>query len=130
MSDALENFTFRVQHVGMDAGFYHPEGRDLPLSREVVEAFERDRENAEIFIQSSTDTAFSCAEMLKWFLLQSRTTIVDHLPRKAPAPGKILLTVPIRFSRGTFYMRTQAGDTDICALKLMLTITAASTTGA
>ena len=115
------DFVFTVEHVGLDVDFYHPEGRTLKLADTVVEAFEAERENAEIFVQSASGTAFSCDEILSWFLLQTATTLAQHLPAQAldKGAGEVLLTVPIRFQPGTFHMNTEAGDVDLSALKLM-----------
>ena len=114
-------FTFDVEHVGLDVDFHHPQGRNLKLAYSVVSAFEADREHAEIFIQNSSGLGFSCDEILSWFLLQTGTTLAQHLPTEAlnKGSGAVLLTVPIRFEAGTFHMATEAGDVDLAALKLM-----------
>ena len=116
---------FEVEHVGVDLDFHHPRGRDLAPTPEVVAAFEQDREHAEIFIQNASGTAFSCDEILDWFLLQSATTLADHLPDGALEQDgtKVMLTVPIRFAPGTFHMPTREGDVDLAALKLMCKVT-------
>lgn len=120
-----EDFVFTVEHVGMDMEFYHPQGRTLKLAPAVVEAFEREREDAEIFIQNSSGTGFSSDEILSWFLLQTRTTLAQHLPPSAleKGEGHVLLTVPLRFEVGTFHMATEAGEVDLSALKLMCKVT-------
>jgi len=120
-----EDFVFEVEHVGLDVDFYHDQGRSLKLDESVVEAFEAQREDAEIFTQSTTGTHFSCDEMLNWFLLQTDTTVADHLPAQpSDLEGKqVMLTVPIRFKPGMFHMATEAGDVDLCALKLMCKVT-------
>lgn len=116
---------FEVEHIGLDADFYHPKGRDLKLAPEVVAAFEDAREDAEIFVQNSTRTAFSCDELLNWFLIQSRSDLARHLP---PAllkrgEGQVLLTVPIRFKPDTFHMLTEEGPQDLAGVKLMCKVT-------
>lgn len=115
------DFVFDVEHVGLDVDFHHPQGRNLKLAEEVVDAFELERENAEIFVQSSSGTGFSCDEILSWFLLQTGTTLAEHLPPQAleQGDGKVMLTVPIRFEPGMFHMATEAGEVDLSALKLM-----------
>lgn len=127
-----EDFFFDVEHVGLDVDFYHPEGRNLKFAEAVVEAFEHERENAEIFVQSATGTGFSCDEILSWFLLQTDTTLAQHLPPHAldkaaadkdGSAGEVLLTVPIRFEPGMFHMATEAGEVDLSALKLMCRVT-------
>ena len=120
-----EAFVFDVEHVGLDVEFYHPQGRALKFAEDVVEAFEADREDAEIFTQSATGTAFSCDEILSWFLLQTRTTLAQHLPPAAleQGEGNVLLTVPLRFKEGTFHMDTEDGVVDLSSLKLMCKVT-------
>ncbi|HEY9164271.1 MAG TPA: hypothetical protein VIN57_06640 [Magnetovibrio sp.] len=119
------DFLFEVEHVGLDVDFYHPQGRNLKLSEAVIESFEAQREDAEIFVQNSSGTGFSCDEMLSWFLLQTRTTLAQHLPPRAlePGHGHVMLTVPVRFEPDTFHMDTEAGDVDLSALKLMCKVT-------
>ena len=121
-----DDFTFTVEHVGVDLDFHHPRGRDLNPAPDVVEAFERDREHAEIFIQNSSGLGFSCDEILDWFLLQSGSTLADHMPqgalenaRHGDSATKVMLTVPIRLAPGTFHMATEDGAVDLAALKLM-----------
>jgi hypothetical protein len=118
-------FFFDVEHVGLDVDFYHPQGRSLKLADGVIEAFEAQREDAEIFVQNSSGTGFSCDEMLSWFLLQTRTTLAAHLPPQAleRGHGQVMLTVPIRFEPRTFHMSTETGEVDLCALKLMCKVT-------
>lgn len=118
-------FFFDVEHVGLDVDFYHPQGRSLKLADRVIEAFETLREDAEIFVQSSSGTGFSCDEMLSWFLLQTGTTLAAHVPPQAleRGHGHVMLTVPIRFEPGAFHMNTEDGDVDLSALKLMCKVT-------
>lgn len=118
--------TFTVEHVGVDLDFHHPKGRELEPAPDVVAQFEQDREHAEIFIQNASGTAFSCDEILDWFLLQSATTLADHLPADAldKDGAQVMLTVPIRFEPGTFHMQTRDGAVDLAALKLMCKVTA------
>ncbi|MBF0248767.1 MAG: hypothetical protein HQL36_11975 [Alphaproteobacteria bacterium] len=123
------DFAFDVLHIGMDMDFHHPRGRDLKLAAEVVDAFEHAREHAEIFVQNSSGTAFSADELLDWFLLQSQTTIADHLPpatlekAEEPGGGDVFVTFPIRFQPDAFHMRTEDGPQDLSALKLMARVT-------
>ncbi|MBL4615016.1 MAG: hypothetical protein JKY27_09110 [Magnetovibrio sp.] len=115
---------FEVEHVGFDMTFYHPRGDRLQVDFEVIEAFEAEREHAEIFIQHGTGTPFSADELLNWFLLQTGTTLADHLPAKALKKGEgvVHLTIPIRFEKSTFHMLTEDGEQDLSALKLMTKI--------
>ena len=115
------DFVFVVEHVGLDVNFHHPQGNTLKLAAEVVTAFEATREDAEIFVQHASGTSFSCDEILSWFLLQTGTTLADHLPLHTlnVGTGQVMLTVPIRFEQGQFYMATEVGDVDLSALKLM-----------
>ena len=117
---------FHVTHIGFEMAFHHALGADLNPAPNVIEAYEADKEHAEIFIQNSSGTAFSQAEMLNWFLLQTRTTLAEHLPPKAldATAEPVLLTVPIRFKPGTFHMQTEAGAQDLSHLKLMCKVRA------
>lgn len=119
MSAAPARFT--VTHIGFEMAFHHPKGADLNPALSVIEAYEADKEHAEIFVQNTTGTAFSQAEILNWFLLQTRTTLAEHLPPQALEFGAepVLLTVPIRFKPGTFHMQTEDGAQDMSHLKLM-----------
>lgn len=116
-----EDFAFEVQHIGLDMEFYHPKGRDVGLAPDVVEAFESEREHAEIFIQNTSGDAFSTEELLSWFLLQTRTTLADQLPPTAleKDEGHVFVTFPIRFEQGVFHMLTEFGAQDLAALKVM-----------
>ena len=118
-------FTFEVQHIGLDMTFHHPKGRDLGLDAAVIEAFESEREHAEIFIQNATGTAFSTEELLSWFLLQTGTTLADQLPKSAldKGEGHVFVTFPIRFEPGVFHMITEEGAQDLSALKVMSKVT-------
>lgn len=120
-----KDFIFVVEHVGLDVDFHHPQGRNLKLADSVVEAFEQLRENAEIFVQHSSGLSFSCDEILNWFLLQTGTTLSEHLPPHSLTKpgGMVMLTVPIRFIPGMFFMVTEAGETDLSALNLMCKVT-------
>ena len=125
------SFVFDIEHVGLDVDFHHPQGRNLKLASEVVDMFEAEREDAEIFIQNSTGTGFSCDEILSWFLLQTHTTLAEHLPPQAleQGNGKVMLTLPIRFEPGMFHMATEEGDVDLSTLKLMCKVTIARRNG-
>lgn len=120
-----EDFVFEVEHIGLDMTFYHPKGRNLRLADAVIEAFETDRENADIFIHNASNTAYSTEELLSWFLLQSGTSLADQLPKAAldKGEGHVFVTFPIRFEQGTFHMLTEDGPQDLSALKLMSKIT-------
>jgi len=122
---ASADFHFEVEHIGLDMAFHHPKGRDLTLSAAVTEAFETDREHAEIFIQNTSGTAFSTEELLSWFLLQSGTSLADQLPRSAleKGTGHVFVTFPMRFEKGTFHMHTEHGAQDLSALKVMSKVT-------
>ncbi|PHS76525.1 MAG: hypothetical protein COB59_11060 [Rhodospirillaceae bacterium] len=115
---------YTVEHIGLDMAFHHPRGANLKLADAVIEAYETDKEHAEIFVQTATDTAFSPVEILNWFLMQTQTTISDHLPKNTrPSEGHpVLMTFPIRFEIGTFSLQTEAGKTDLSHLKLMCKI--------
>lgn len=120
-----KDYTFDVQHIGLDMSFHHPKGRDIGLDAAVVESFESEREHAEIFIQNASGTAFSTEELLNWFLLQSQTTLADNLPKGAldKGEGHVFVTFPIRFEKGTFHMFTEFGALDLSALKVMTKVT-------
>jgi len=119
------DFVFIVEHVGLDVDFHHPQGRNLKLADSAVEAFEQHRENAEIFVQHSSGLHFSCDEMLSWFLLQTGTTLGEHLPPHTleKSAGQVMLTVPIRFVPGMFFMATEAGEVDLSSLNLLCKVT-------
>lgn len=125
-----EEFLFDVVHIGMDMEFYHELGRDLNLTEDTYESFDEDRENAQIFVQNSTGTAFSCDEILNWYLIQSRTNLDRHLPPHALEGARekgeymIFVTFPIRFKPGMFHMATVEGEQDLSHLKLLVQITA------
>ena len=116
---------FIIEHVGLDVDFHHPQGRSLKLADCIVEAFEQHREHAEIFVQHSSGLSFSCDEILRWFLLQTGTTLADHLPPHTlnNFAGQVMLTVPIRFVPGMFFMTTEAGEVDLSALNLLCKVT-------
>ena len=116
---------YDIEHIGLDMAFHHPRSASLKLSDTVVEAYESEKELAEIFVQTATNTAFNQIEILNWFLMQTQTTIVDHLPKGDLSPNDppVLMTFPIRFKPKTFMMQTEDGATDLSHLKLMCKIT-------
>lgn len=115
--------TLHVEHVGLEADFDHPKGRNLALSGDTAHAFEQDREHADIFTQVSTGALFSTTDMLNWFLLQSDSQLEDHLAATAGASNRpVLLTIPIRFGPEPFTMETVDGVVALRGLKLLLRI--------
>lgn len=117
--------SYHVEHIGLDMAFHHPHAANLNLAEEVIEAYETRKENAEIFVQTASDTAFSSVEILNWFLMQTQTSIADHLPegKRPELNHPVLMTFPIRFEAGTFTLKTEAGDQNLSHLKLMCKIT-------
>ncbi|MBL4692835.1 MAG: hypothetical protein JKY92_05845 [Magnetovibrio sp.] len=117
---------YSVEHIALDMEFYHEHSSTLRPASHVVKAFEHDKEHAEIFMQKKTGTAFSQVEILNWFLLQTQTTIADHLPKNSPEnspENPIFLAFPIRFKENTFSVQTEEGEQDLSHLKLMCKIT-------
>ncbi len=118
--------TFRVEHIGFEADFYHPQGKNLKLGTDTVERYEMQKEDAEIFIQHASATAFNSDEILSWFLLQTNTTLADHLPQPSlgkPSMGQpVFVTFPIRFDQGVFHMDTEHGSQDLRALNLLVRV--------
>ena len=111
---------YRIEHIALDMAFHNQGRTQINPAASVVEAFEDDKEHAEIFIQTATNESFSQIEILNWFLLQTRTTIADHLPPGAFATDKpVFVTFPVRFEPGTFHMQTTVGIGDLSHLKLM-----------
>ncbi|MDH5773191.1 MAG: hypothetical protein OEY84_08655 [Rhodospirillaceae bacterium] len=115
---------FAVQHIGFEADFYHPLGKGLTLSENVISAFEGEKDDAEIFIQNASNTRFSSDEILSWFLLQTNTTLAKHLPIEAldRGGGDVFVTFPIRFDEGVFHMQTVKGNVDLRALSLLVKV--------
>jgi len=121
--------SYTVEHIALDIAFYHPCSTDLPIAEEVVEIYEVQKEHAEIFTQKETGVTFSQVEILNWFLMQTQTTIADHLP-KAPNDDKPkFITFPIRFEPNTFSMQTAEGEQDLSHLKLMCKVILLNTDG-
>lgn len=121
---------YRIEHIALDMAFHNQGRAQISPAAAVVEAFEGDKEHAEIFIQTATNESFSQIEILNWFLLQTRTTIADHLPPGAFATDKpVFVTFPVRFEPGTFHMQTTAGIGDISHLKLMCKVTERTSKG-
>lgn len=116
-----ETHRFRVEHIGFEADFYHAQGKNLKLGTATVERYEMEKDDAEIFVQHASDTAFNSDEILSWFLLQTNTTLADHLPQNA-SDQPVFVTFPIRFDRGVFHMDTQQGSQDLRALNLLVRV--------
>lgn len=117
---------YTVEHIALDMEFYHAHSTSLRPDESIIETFEHDKEHAEIFLQKDTQTAFSQVEILNWFLLQTQTSIEDHLPKDAPPPkqgASMMVTFPIRFAKNTFSMQTEDGEQDLSHLKLMCKVT-------
>lgn len=116
--------SYHVEHIALDMTFYHPHGATFSLAPCVVKAYETDKEHAEIFTQSATNIDFSQTEVLNWFLLQTHTTVAEHLPQSMPDhQHAVCVTFPIRFKPGTFFLKTNAGPQDLSHLKLMCKVT-------
>ncbi|MDH5187414.1 MAG: hypothetical protein OEW37_00495 [Rhodospirillaceae bacterium] len=119
-----KDLRFAVQHIGFEADFYHPLGKGLTLSENVVSAFEDEKDDAEIFIQTASNTHFSSDEILSWFLLQTNTSLDGHIPPDAleRGGGDIFVTFPIRFDEGVFHMETLQGNVALRALSLLVKV--------
>lgn len=119
-----DDFIFVAEHIGFEADFYHKLRKKLALSEKVISAFEAEKDDAEIFIQRPSNTCFSSDEILSWFLLQTGTTIANHLPKDAMerGSGDVFVTFPIRFNEGVFYMETAEGKVDLALLHLLVKV--------
>ena len=120
---------YTIEHIGIDMAFHDPRSASLKLDDTIIEAYEMQKELAEIFVQTATDTAFNQIEILNWFLMQTQTTISDHLPNGGLSSNDppVLMTFPIRFEPKTFTMLTQDGAMDLSHLKLMCKISPRNT---
>ncbi len=45
-------FDFMLHHIGFEADYYHPDSGNLQLSRQTVDAYENEKEGAEIFFKT------------------------------------------------------------------------------
>ncbi len=116
---------WRINHLGFQAEYYHPDSDSLELPRQTVDLYENKKEEAEIFIHNADGGGFNSRELLHWFLIQTGTELTDHLPNGAEKVdgGPVFVTFPIRFRENTFHMITDAGTTDLKALGLFVTVT-------
>ncbi len=116
---------FRIDHLGFQAEYYHPDGEGLELPRETVDLYENKKEEAEIFIHTADGAGFNSRELLHWFLIQTGTRLADHLPAAAKSGdgGAFLVTFPMRFRKNSFHMITDAGATGLKALSLLINVT-------
>jgi len=114
-----------VEHLGFEAKYYHPDSDSLDLPGATVDLYENHKDQARIFIQNVTGDAFSSAELLDWFLLQTQTRLDEHLPENAGEGDamRCFVTFPMRFPEGMFHMATNAGNTDMKSLKLLIQVT-------
>jgi len=114
-----------IEHLGFEAKYYHPDSDSLDLPGATVDLYENQKEQARIFIQSEPNEPFSSAELLEWFLLQTKTELTAHLPEDAGNDDKkhCFVTFPMRFPEGMFHMETNAGNTGMKALKLLIRVT-------
>lgn len=109
-----------VQHLGFDADFHHPKGRDLKLSERVVDAYENAKERARIFLDVADATAIDAPEVLKRF---GRTGLRERLEEhEKQSPGGGMVTLPIAFPEGVLRMETEDGLRDVRLLTLIVRI--------
>lgn len=109
-----------VQHLGFDADFYHPKGRDLALSERVVDAYENAKERARVFLDVATSGAIDAPEVLKQYGRQGlRERLEEH---EKDSPGGGMVTLPIAFPEGVLRMETIEGLQDVRILTLIVRI--------
>lgn len=114
-----------VKHIGFEVKYHHPDSDALELPPATVDHYENKKEKARIFIQSGEEEAFSSVELLEWFLLQTKTSLTDHLPKDAGEwqDGRCFVAFPMRFPENMFHMTTSAGRTGMKSLKLLIQVT-------
>ena len=110
-----------VQHLGFDADFHHPKGRDLKLSERVVDAYENAKEHARVFLDVATGAAIDAPEVLKRYgRVGLRERLEEH---EKNSPGGGMVTLPIAFPEGILRMETEDGLQDVRILTLIVRIT-------
>lgn len=109
-----------VQHLGFDADFHHPKGRNLKLSQRVVDAYENNKERARIFLDVAGGDAVDAAGALKRFGRKGlRERLEEH---EKTSPGGGMVTLPIAFPKGVLRMETEDGLQDVRLLTLIVRI--------
>lgn len=109
-----------VQHLGFDADFYHPKGRDLALSERVVDAYENAKEKARVFLDVATGGAIDAPEVLKRFARQGLRERLEEHEKESPGGG--MVTIPIAFPEGVLRIETAEGLQDVRILTLIVRI--------
>jgi hypothetical protein len=115
-----------IRHIGLEIDFHHPESDKLRLSHQIEDDYSIDKERAAIFTETATVQVLNCEDMLDWYLMQSQTTLADHLPARTygeSEPRRRAVTFPLHFPEGTFHMMTDRGAVDIKTLRLAIEVT-------
>ena len=109
-----------VQHLGFDADFFHPKGRDLKLSERVVDTYENAKERARVFLDVATGGAIDAPEVLKKFGRNGLRERLEEHEKNSPGGG--MVTLPIAFPEGVLRMETEDGLQDVRILTLIVRI--------
>jgi hypothetical protein len=109
-----------VQHLGFDADFYHPKGRDLKLSERVIDAYENAKERARVFIDVASGAVIDAPDVLKRFARQGLRERLEEHEKQSPGGG--MVTIPIAFPEGVLRMETEDGLQDVRLLTLIVRI--------
>ena len=97
-----------VQHLGFDADFYHPKGRDLALSERVVDAYENAKERARVFLDVATSGAIDAPEVLKQYGRQGLRERLEEHEKDSPGGGMVTLPIVARVAQSSDYTGTAA----------------------
>lgn len=109
-----------VQHLGFDADFYHPKGRDLKLSERVIDTYENNKEHARVFLDVARGDVVDSAEALKRFGRNGLRERLEEHEKNSPGGG--MVTLPIAFPEGVLRMETEDGLQDVRILILIVRI--------
>jgi len=116
---------FRINHIGLDIDFYHPESDTLKLPQETENLYGIDKEKAAIFTETASGLDYSSEEMLEWYFSQSKKTLAEHLPHRNSSdvqPPRMAVIFPIQFPPNTFHIMTEQGNVDIKTLRLAVEV--------
>lgn len=113
----------RLLHVGLDIDYYHPDGKDLRLSREVEDAYGLDKERAKIFTHNRDRSLFDSKKLLETWLRAKGRTLNDYIPEKFMAERKpYIVVVPLKFPEGLFSIETVQGPVDVKAVNIAVQV--------
>lgn len=121
-------FYCQIQHTGFQAECRDGD-KSAGLTADQASAYKAAKDKARIFYQTRDGVPLSAAQLLAWFLKDTKTELMDYVSPElaAEAYDKGTASGPFRFlitfSPNTFHMNTTKGVKDLASLTLFVDYT-------